>query len=175
MYVIQTTSYILEGYALMDFMMLSVAILMSCTNWPRETSDATAMAFTVAIALLFAYLQLFCSFLEDPFLYPAGYARRCYKEGRRLEMSLWDDHLHYGSIDMAPLVVVFGRSLRERLRARGLDPDEDSLDGEEAQDDKGGAAAVVASASAGGPGVYLLQRGRMVLQARDACARLCLC
>ena len=71
MYVIQTTSYILEGYALMDLMMLSVATLMSCTNWPRETSDATAMAFTVAIALLFAYLQLFCSFLEDPFYYPA--------------------------------------------------------------------------------------------------------
>jgi hypothetical protein len=175
MYTIQTTSYIVEGYALMDFMMFGVAALMSCTNWPRETAGATAMAFTVAIALLFAYLQLLCVFLEDPFNYPAGYARRCYKAGRRVEMGLWEDHFCNGSIDMSPLMVVFGRSLRDRLRVEGLDPDEDSDETvlEEARNKEGGAAAAVASASAGGPGVYLLQRGRLVLQARDASAIAC--
>ena len=116
MYAIQKTSYILEGYTLMDLMIVGVAVLMSGTDWPAETHAGTAFAFTVAISSLFAYLQFFCRFLEDPFDYPEDYAYKCYNEDGNVQTSIYEDHWYSGSINMRPLTVVFSQSLKEQIR-----------------------------------------------------------
>ncbi len=118
MYAIQKTSYILEGYTLMDLMMAAVIVLMTATNWPWEIAESTAMAFTISISFLFAYLQFFVRDLEDPFKYPSGHSLRCYNEGKTPESTFLDDHRFADSIDFAPLTVGFG----SRLKTLASDP-----------------------------------------------------
>jgi hypothetical protein len=60
-------------------MMAAIVALMTGSNWPRDSSEGVAMAYTVAITLLFSYLQFFVRYLEDPFQYPEGYQMKCYQ------------------------------------------------------------------------------------------------
>ena len=115
LYVIQNTNYIAACYSLMDAMVLIVLTLMATTNWPRQSAAGTAMAFTIIITFLFSYLWLFIRWLEDPFEYPHCYNLKCYAASKRVQMSMWEEILYGGSIDMSNLFVDFGQKLRNLI------------------------------------------------------------
>lgn len=121
MYVIQKTSYIAACYSLMDAMVLIILTLMATTYWPRESAAGTAMAFTVIITFLFAFLWLFIRALEDPFEYPEEHNLKSYAYSRRIQMGTLDEIRYGGSIDMSTLFVDFGEQLRETIYGKGAD------------------------------------------------------
>ena len=118
MYMIQSTGYIAEAYTLMDLMVLWIFGVLTATYWPLSlNSDGVpaAAAFTIVIPFLFSYIEVFVRNIEDPFDYSKEHLRLCYNKDGRAPMSLGDDQLYGGSIDMAPLTIGFGKLLRRNV------------------------------------------------------------
>ena len=70
--VIKQTSFTLDGYTLMDAVLLAVCVLLTLAEWSRETQFASALCSTAVISGLFFYMALLIRSLENPFKYPAG-------------------------------------------------------------------------------------------------------
>ena len=67
---IKQTSYTLDGYTLMDAVLLAVCTLLTLADWPREVRFGSAMGTTIVVSGLFAYMALLIRSLENPFKYP---------------------------------------------------------------------------------------------------------
>ena len=165
MYAIQKTSYILEGYTLMDLMMAAVAALMTAVDWSQKTSEGTAMAFTVSITFLFAYLQFLVRDLEDPFKYPEKHSETSFTGGE-YEFTYFEDHLCGGSINLNPLTVAFGTKLKSLLFKYSVVKEIDFKDfvQDSLKKISDYSNSSIFNAVEDGKMVYLIQRFRLVLQ-----------
>ena len=63
-------NFTLDGYTLNDTIVLAVCILLTLTDWPKETYSGTAMGASIVISGLFIYMALLIRSLENPFKYP---------------------------------------------------------------------------------------------------------
>jgi hypothetical protein len=70
---IKGARFTVDGYSLMEGILLAVFVLLTLSNWPIEILYGTAMATTIVISGLFAYMALLVRSVEDPFKYPSDY------------------------------------------------------------------------------------------------------
>ena len=113
MYVIKRTDYITGCYTLLNVIILVVMTLMVTTLWSLESEMGTAMAFTVIITFLHAFLGFMIRALEDPFHYSEDYSLVCYFDSRAPKMKVLDELRYGGSINMGVLLVEFGETLQK--------------------------------------------------------------
>ena len=125
LHVIQATSYISAGYALMDLALVLIFALMTASNWPVGTAGGYGIAITVVITYLYTYLRLIISDLENPFSYPENYCLACYASGKVLPLGFWEEIVKGGSISsISILTVTFGNQLKELMLRETTQQDE---------------------------------------------------
>jgi hypothetical protein len=137
---IKQESFILDGYTLMDCIVLVVYILLTLADWSRETYYGTAMSATIIISGLFTYMALLIRSLENPYKYPSRFCTSSALESAdpsgKLRRQTMDDFTLYdaldcgNSVDPFPLTSLAARFRQGHLR-RAYENDKLSLQQED--------------------------------------------
>jgi hypothetical protein len=162
LHVIQTTSYLPEGYAMLDAALVLIFALLTATNWPVDSAFAIGVAYTVVIPLLYIYLRLLIGDLEDPFEFPPNYCVNCYRSSKELPIGAWDEFRKGGSIpSMLIITVTFGRQLHALMEKAPPPPRQEAG---ECGPDRGLEDHGEAPAGCGADAKRLLARSRLLLR-----------
>jgi len=118
MHDLSRTNVILPLYTLIDALTLMFMSVLICADYYY---DRTGYATIVVLGGLVIYMNLLNRSLDDPFTYPRGFHRDCYKLGKARRLTVREAWLFGPSIDFLCLTVDFGGILKRRLAERGLE------------------------------------------------------